>query len=181
MTQESLALLTPGPRDPPAISLGCKARRADPCRPPGSHSAPCLPCTALPRDQRVTQGLGCTRRGRVSIRLPLGSPRKTTCLKGHEVIELLRAGRQLLVRGGCDTAQRAVRICGREETVQRQPQAPPRCHRDGHTGRARVGPAWPWEVWAGGYRQCGPWSLGFVPALGGPNGKRVLPHRVAVL
>ena len=83
----------------------------------------------------MTQGLGCTRQEGVSIRLPLGFPRKTTCLKGHEVIELLGAGRQLLVGGRCDTAQRAVGICGREETAQRRPQAPPRCHRDGHTGR----------------------------------------------
>ena len=111
--RRAFPLLTPGPRGPPAISLGCKTWRADPYRPPDSHSAPCLPCTVLPRGQRVTQGLGYTRKGGVSVRLSLGSPRKTTCLKGHEVVELLGAGRQLLVRGRCDTAQRAIGICGR--------------------------------------------------------------------
>ena len=56
---------------------------------------------------------------------------------------------------------------GREETAQQQPRAPRRCHREGHTGQARVGPAWPWEAQAGGCRQCSPWSLGFVPGLVG--------------
>ena len=145
----------------------------------------------------------------MSIRLPLGFPRKTTCLKGHEVIELLGAGRQLLVGGRCDTAQRAVGICGREETAQRRPRAAPRCHRDGHTGqawergdgsaaapgtpavsqgrahRAGTGGASVAVGGAGGRLQAvqplEPWLRARSGWRGGLNGKRVLPHRVAVL
>lgn len=40
---------------------------------------------------------------------------KTTCLKGNKVLELIGAGLRLLVLGGYDAAQLAIRICGRED------------------------------------------------------------------
>lgn len=40
---------------------------------------------------------------------------KTTCLKGNEVLELIRAGLWLLVLGRCNTAQLAVGVCGKND------------------------------------------------------------------
>lgn len=67
--------------------------------------------------------------------------RKTTCLKGHEVVELLRAGRRLLLGSGRDTVELAlaVGICG-EKVLSGWAGGAGRVGRPGEGGTQRPGP-----------------------------------------